>query len=226
VVFVNLRKEMEVLEEFVTERRQQRLRSVLADRTRNLVLLLEDIYDPHNASACVRSAEAMGVQELHVVCARYPFAPAPKVTNGADKWIDIHRHKSIAPCFESLKDRGFTIAAGVLNDQAVPIQEIRFDRPVALAFGNEHEGLSEEFCQAADLCFYIPMYGFSQSFNISVAAALGLHWAVNERIRLLGSSGDLAEEDREEILARWTRLSVPMADQILDRARKEEHTTG
>ena len=219
---MKLQEEMKVLEEFVTERRQQRLRSVLDNRTRNLVLLLEDIYDPHNASACVRSAEAMGVQELHVITAQHRFAPAPKVTNGADKWLDIHRYKAIAPCFEALRSRGFTIAAGVLNDEAIPIQEIRFDRPVALAFGNEHEGLSEEFRQAADVCFFIPMYGFSQSFNISVAAALGLHWAVNERIRLLGSSGDLTEEERETLLARWTRLSVTMADEILDRARGGE----
>jgi len=216
---LDLQEEMRVLEEFVTDRRQERLRSVLANRTRNLVLLLEDIYDPHNASACIRSAEAMGVQELHVITTRYPFSPSPKVTNGADKWVDIIRYQSLDTCFDKLRSRGFTIAAGILSEDAVPIQEIPFDRPVALAFGNEHEGLSDEFSAAADFNFYIPMLGFSQSFNISVAAALGLHWAVNERIRLLGRNGDMTDSEREELLARWTRQSVPMADEILARAK-------
>ena len=211
--------ELEILEPFVTENRKARLKEVLAQRTRNLVLVLEDIYDPHNASACIRSAEAMGVQELHVVTPRHPFSPNPKVTNGADKWLDFFRYPAPAPCLEALKKRGFLIAASALTDKARPISEVPFDRPVALVMGNEHEGLSDEMQNLADITYCVPMLGFSQSFNISVATALSLYHAVSARTRLLGSNGDLTDEEQARLYHRWVKLSVPMADAILARYR-------
>lgn len=207
------------LEQFMTERRKARLREVLSQRTRNLVLVLEDIYDPHNASACIRSSEAMGLQELHVAALRIPFKPNPGVTNGAEKWLDMIHHKSVEECVSHLHGRGFTIAAGVLDEGAIPIQELPFDRPVALVFGNEHEGLSEEMAAACDHRFYIPMYGFSQSFNISVASALAVHYAVNQRVNIFGQNGDLDESDIEALYAHWVRLSVNMAEGILEQFR-------
>jgi tRNA (guanosine-2'-O-)-methyltransferase len=214
-------EEVEYLEGFMSERRKARLKEVLSQRTRKLVLVLEDIFDPHNASACVRSAEGMGLQELHIVAPRYPFQPNPGVTNGADKWIDMRHHGDVASCVGHLHERGFVVAAGVLSEAAVPLQQLPFDRPLALVFGNEHEGLSEAMQEAADQCFYIPMLGFSQSFNISVATALAVHYAVNERIRHFGRNGDLGEEDQERLYHAWVKQSVNMADQLLARFREE-----
>lgn len=209
--------DLEILEPFVTENRKARLKEVLLQRTRNLVLVLEDIYDPHNVSACVRSAEAMGLQELHVVNPRYSFSPNPKVTNGADKWLDFFRYSAPAPCIEALKERGFLIAASALTNNARPITEVPFDRPVALVMGNEHEGLSQDMQDLADVTYCVPMLGFSQSFNISVATALSLYHAVSTRARLLGSNGDLTKEEQAQLYHRWVKLSVPMAEAILAR---------
>lgn len=212
-------EETAYLEGFMTERRKARLREVLSHRTRNLALVLEDIYDPHNASACIRSSEAMGLQELHVAALRLPFKPNPGITNGADKWMDLIRHDSVDACLSHLHERGFTVAAGVLDEGAVPIQELSLERPLALVFGNEHDGLSDEMTAACDQRFYVPMHGFSQSFNISVASALAVHYAVNERVRIFGRNGDLEDDDIEQLYARWVRLSVNMAEGMLERLR-------
>ncbi len=215
-------EETAYLEQFMTERRKARLQEVLSHRTRNLVLVLEDIFDPHNASACIRSSEAMGLQELHVAALNLPFKPNPGVTNGAEKWLDIIRHDSVEDCISHLHGRGFTVAAGVLDEGALPIQELSFDRPVALVFGNEHEGLSPAMAAACDHRFYIPMYGFSQSFNISVASALAVHYAVNQRVNIFGRNGDLDDADIEALYAHWVRLSVNMAEGILEQLRTQQ----
>jgi len=214
------------LERYLTPERKDRLRKVLANRTRNLVLGLEDIYDPHNASACLRSAEAMGVQEVQVIASRHEFRPAPKVTNGADKWLDVQLHESVDDCITRLKARGIHVAAGAIIDAAMPLGDLDFSRPTALFFGNEHDGISDQLMARADQLFYIPMLGFTQSFNLSVAAAIALYYGAGQRVRLLARHGDLSQGEREELYARWVKLSVPMAEEMLARYHQsdDEHT--
>jgi tRNA (guanosine-2'-O-)-methyltransferase len=212
-------EETAYFEEFVSAERKARLKEVLSHRTRKLVLVLEDILDPHNASACIRSSEAMGLQELHVVAPRHAFTPTAGITQGADKWMDIKHHSGIDSCLEHLHERGFTVAAGVLDEGAVPIQELDFSRPMALVFGNEHEGISPQMVAACDQHFYVPMYGFSQSFNISVATALAVHYAVSQRVRIFGANGDLASDDMDALYSRWVFQSVKMGDAMLKRYR-------
>lgn len=214
--------EIKVLEKFLTTERLQRIDAVLRNRTRNLVLVLEDIYDPHNAAACLRSAEAMGVQEVHVVTQTYGFKPSPKVTNRADKWLDIIKHETVSGCVKHLKDRGFTVAATSFTEQSDPIHGLDFTRPVAMVFGNEHEGVSAEMLKAADRLFFIPMLGFAQSFNISVASAIALYFAVGRRTSTFGQSGDLSPDEKDELRDLWVKRSVPMADAILDRVRESQ----
>jgi len=211
----------EILEQFVTQRRLERIDAVLASRTRNLLLVLENVHDPHNQAACMRSAEALGLQEVHVV-GREGFSPNHAVVQGADKWVDLERHKTPARCVDALKKRGFTVAAAALRPDAVPISSIDFAKPTALAFGNEHDGLSGEFLDLADLVFVVPMLGFTQSFNISVSAAISLHHAVGERVRKLGSNGDLEEADRLALREKWLHLSVPLAEQVVAEMEKRE----
>ncbi len=208
----------ETLSPFVSEERLARMRDVLTRRTRNLVLVAEDLYDPHNMSAVVRTAEAHGVQELHVVEGRTRFAPHKKITLGAHSWMDIHRYGQPADCLAHLRDRGFQVVTGALTPESVPIHAIDFSRPTAMVFGNEHEGLTSAFLDCADQVFQIPMYGFTQSLNISVSAAIATFFAVNERIRLLGQSGDLSDEDQAQILDEWLKRTVPMSDRILAKA--------
>jgi len=212
--------EFKVLEKFLTPERIRRLDVVLSNRTRNLVMVLEDIYDPHNASACLRSAEAMGLQEVHVIARKHKFRPAPKVTNGADKWLDIFRYDNVADCIAHLRGRGFKVACTSFAPEARPMHELDFSNPLAVVFGNEHDGVSEDILKSSDELFYIPMLGFSQSFNISVAVAIAIYYGVGERVGHFGANGDLTSLEKEELRRRWVKLSVPMAEEILDRVRQ------
>jgi len=217
-----MKSETAFLASMLTPDRLRRIDEVLANRTRNLVLVLEDVHDPHNVSACVRSAEAMGLQEVHVIAPRQRFEPAAKVTQGADKWLEVCSWQSVEECVAHLRCRSLALAVGALHSSSVPISVIDFARPVALAFGNEHDGASSAMLSMADTIFHIPMLGFSRSFNISVAAALGLQHAVGQRIRLKGSNGDLTPQQVEELRAEWIHKSVPMADQVLEHMRRTE----
>ena len=213
------------LEAMLTDARRERMERVLDQRTQNLALVFENVHDPHNVSACIRTAEALGVQDIHVIEGPSSFKVKAKVVQGAENWVDIHRHLSPESCLRKLKNNGFLIAAGAPTEHSVPISEIDFSRPVALVFGNEHEGLSPEVLTLADHCFEVPMLGFTRSFNISVSAALSLYHAVTKRIELLGQNGDLDPDRRLSIKADWIRQSVPMSDQILGRLKIENEQT-
>ena len=207
----------DILMQYVTKERRARMESVLDQRTRNFVPVFERVWDPHNISACLRTAEALGVQEIHVVEADTPFKPSKDVVQGSAKWLDITKHRSSTDCITALKERGFTVAAGALTDEAVPLTELDFSRPVALAFGNEHEGLSQEFMARCDVVFKIPIHGFTQSFNISVSAAMSMYHAVLERTRLLGRNGDLTDAQKDDLRDKWLVKTVPLAREILRR---------
>jgi tRNA (guanosine-2'-O-)-methyltransferase len=200
------------LKNFLTEKRLERIDAVLEKRTRNLTLLLEDIYDPHNVAACIRSAEGLGLQEVHVISKSGAFKPHPKVVQGGGKWVEISGYRSATEAAQALKARGFAIYAGALREDAVPIQSLDFGGKVAVAFGNEHDGLSPELLALADRVFFIPMRGFTQSFNISVATGMGLFHATEERRRLLGASGDLDPADKERLRSLWIEYSIPKVE--------------
>ncbi|MBM4352869.1 MAG: RNA methyltransferase [Deltaproteobacteria bacterium] len=214
--------ETRYLSQFLTPERLARIEAVLAGRTRNLALVLEDVTDPHNVAACLRSAEALGVQDVHIVAGRASFDAAHKVTQGTDKWLTMHTYRSPVACAKMLRSQGLTLAVGAPTSKAVPVHDLDFSRPVALAFCNEHEGASSELLKLADHVFYIPMLGFAQSFNISVAAAIGLYFAVSRRIKLFGTNGDLTDTEREELRTLWIYKSVPMAEAMLERYRSTE----
>lgn len=207
----------DLLTPHVTDGRCARIESVLEQRTRNFVPIFERVWDPHNISACLRTAEALGLQEVHVVEADTPFKPSKDVVQGSAKWLEIIKHRSSTTCIRFLKDRGFTVAAGALTDDAVPLTELDFSGPMALAFGNEHDGLSREFVERCDVVFRIPIYGFTQSYNISVSAAVAMYHGVLERTRLHGGNGDLTSEQKDELRDRWLIKTVPLAKEILKR---------
>ena len=195
---------------FLTERRVARFDEVLAGRTRRLVLALEDIHDRHNASACLRTADAFGVQEVHAIEGRNPFDPHPEIALGSAQWLDLVRHAGpggAARCVKQLRGRGYRILATSSGRDAVPIESLDMDVPTALVFGNERDGLSRAVFDLADEHVTVPMLGFTESLNISVAVAISLHhlaW------RLRGSAAEwrLAEEDRRRLRGRWIRQSI------------------
>jgi tRNA (guanosine-2'-O-)-methyltransferase len=167
-----------------TGRRQERVRSVLARRQPDLAVVLEDVHDPHNASAVLRSCDAVGVMRVHLVYVREtPPKPAfsRTVSGSAAKWLELIRHRSIEECYAALRADGLTIYATALAEGSRDLYATDLTGPVALVFGNEHRGVSPEAVAQADGSLIIPMMGMVQSLNISVACAVTLYEALRQR---------------------------------------------
>lgn len=207
----------EKLSSMITPERQARIASVVAGRTYTVVSVLEDIYDRGNISAVMRSSEAMGFQAVHVIEKHERFKAANRVTQGADKWLDVHKWKQTEACFRALKQQGYHICVTSL-DASTPIDELRFDEPCAIVLGNEKDGVSPEALALADARIRIPMHGFVQSFNISVAGALIFYHIYQWRKHHLGANGDLTPDDRIILEAIFYLRSVTNAEEILERS--------
>ncbi len=164
-----------LLQTFLTPQRLQRIQTVATGRTNQFIPILADIYDRGNISAVLRSAEGLGFQEVHLIQRSERFKVANRVTRGADEWVDIFPWSDLQGIAE-LKKRGYQIfATGFEN--ARPLYEVDFSRPVSLVFGNEKRGVNPDILEQCDGTVFIPMHGFSQSFNISVAAAISMYQA-------------------------------------------------
>jgi tRNA (guanosine-2'-O-)-methyltransferase len=167
----------------ITPERAEKLISVLARRQPSLTVVFENVHDPHNVSAVIRSCDAVGVLEAHAVYhgrAAFPKLGA-KSSASARKWVDVHQHTDVATCFNALRARGFRIYTTHMSSDAVSLYDLDLTSPVALVFGNEHEGVSDEARGLADGNFIIPQVGVVQSLNISVACAVSLYEAFRQR---------------------------------------------
>ena len=199
----------------LTPQRQARIQSVVDARLQSVTVVLDKLLDPHNTAAILRTAEGMGVAAAHIVPHEVGDSVAHRrVTQDAHKWLDVERHESGARAAEALRTRGFSVRAGHLDDRAIHYEELPADRPLALLFGNEHEGPSKETLAACDGTFRIPMAGFTQSFNVSVAAGIALAAATQRRREFLRRAGDLSEEARVELRDRFTLLAARLARRI------------
>jgi tRNA (guanosine-2'-O-)-methyltransferase len=210
---------------FLVPERKARIDEVVANRTRTLTVVMEAFCDPQNVNAVLRTCEAFGVQELHVVeGAMKPYDRNKKITQNADKWLEVHRWRSTRECLERLRSEGFAIYATHLGPGAKRLEELKFAGKVALVFGNERRGVSEQAVALADASYTIPMRGFVQSLNVSVAAAISIAKAVERREAERGRHGDLAEADaaalreRFYVLAVKQRARVAKAEQVAERA--------
>lgn len=151
-------------------------------RTRHICVVLENIYQSHNAAAVLRSCDCFGVQDVHVVDDKNPFNPAGDVAVGSSKWVDYYRHTSIQEAYRHLHTKGYRIVATLPHENDTMITDLDISQPTALVFGTELTGLTQEAIDLADGYVKIPMYGFTESFNISVCAALSL-FSLTERMR-------------------------------------------
>ena len=205
---------IEALRPLITDRRLERIESVLANRTYNLSVVLEGLYDTGNMSAVMRSADSFGIQRMNLVLTASRYKVGRRVSVGSHKWLDIHHYKTSIECARELKDKGYRLLATHL-DGAVPIDEVDFSVPTALVFGNEHAGVTQEMVDLCDGRIIIPMMGFAQSFNVSVAAAVALYHGTQDRKRRLGRSGDLTPEQRDVLRERFYRRAVRNCDLLL-----------
>lgn len=211
---------VEYLLQFVTPSKRERMERVIAGRTDHIQVVLEDIYQPHNASAVMRSCECFGIQNLHVIENRYEYTVNRDVAMGSSKWITLHRYRDKAAdntrsCMEKLRSRGFEIVATSLDPGSIPLERYSLPEKTALWFGTEEEGLSQTVLEEADVHVHIPMAGFTQSFNISVSAALCLY---ELRRKLVGGDApwQLPDHRKSQVYRFWLHNIVKNAD-ILER---------
>ena len=205
---------IEGLTQFIRPERMEKFRRVIEGRTYTVVPVLEGLYDRGNVSAVFRTAEALGYQRLHLIENQKRFKKANRVAQGAEKWLDIVKWKSTTPCIAQLKEQGYRIVATHMEGGR-PIEEVDFSTPTATVLGNEKEGVSEEMLASADERVVIPMSGFAQSFNISVAAALSLYHISQARSATPTGHADLNEAQKECLLASYCLRSVDHADKLL-----------
>jgi len=210
---------------FLLPERRERIDRAVASRTRTLVVVLEAFCDPQNVNAVLRTCDAFGVQEVHVVEGPMkPYDRNKKISQNADKWLDVVRWSSTRACLDALRARGFAVYATHLAEGVKPLGALSFAGPVALVFGNERRGVSAEAVALADACYAIPMRGFVQSLNVSVAAAVSLAHAVERREVERGRHGDLAEDEAAALRERFYALAVRQrariakAERVLGRA--------
>ena len=189
--------------------RLARIDAVIEARLQSVTAILDRLVDPHNVAAILRTGEGMGLCAVHVVpgADRDAFAHR-KVTQDAHKWIDVVHHDSGASAARFLAARGFAVFAGHLERGARPPADLPVDRPVALLFGHEHEGPSRETLDSCDGTFRIPMAGFTQSFNVSVAAGIALSQICAARRAFLKKPGDLDVPRKQAFRSRYLRLGA------------------
>lgn len=198
------------LSDFLTPRRRERFASVLSQRTRWITVVLENIYQEHNISAVLRTCDAFGLQDVAAIEKEFGFEVNRQIALGTDQWLTIRRFAGPSPtadCLADHKRRGYRVIATSPRPGSVPIQELPLDQPVALVIGNEIDGVSEEALALADGCVHLPMYGFVESFNLSVATALCLQ-SLGTRLRAERNDWGLSPNEQEHLLLDWTRKSI------------------
>ncbi len=192
--------------EMIPESKKELFDRIAADRTRFLTVVLENIYQEHNASAVMRSCESFGIQELHVIESRNEYKPQRDIARGAGRWIELNNYSEGDPlvdCIQGLKNRGFQIAALTPDADSHSIFDVPLDRPTALVFGTEWQGISDTVREMADLTVRIPMVGFTESFNVSVSVALTLQ-ALRHRLETSDQVWKLTEEEQIAVKLDWS----------------------
>ena len=206
------------LREFSTESRWERIQEIVQKRTRHLTVVVEDIYQPHNASAVLRSCDGFGIQDVHIIENKNEFEPSSQVTIGADQWLTIHRYNqpkvdNTELCFNTLKEQGYKVIATTPHKEDTNLNALDISGKTALVFGSEIDGISDRAMELADGFMKIPMYGFSESFNISVSAAVCLY-NLTRRLRTSEIPWPLDTEEMEELKLKWLRQSIRAGEEL------------
>lgn len=206
------------LEQFISEQRVSRFREVLSQRTGHMRVVLEDIYQGHNASAVLRSCDCFGVQHVHFIENRNKMRLSEDVAMGSSNWLTIHRHRDTGNntrnAISVLKNKGYRIVCTSPHAQGFTLETLPVDRKFALVFGTEMNGISADAADLADAFVTIPMFGFTESFNISVCAALCMHDLIR-RIKSTVPSWQLDEEEKKEVYLSWLRSSIDHSEAIV-----------
>ena len=211
-------KVVEYLQQFVTESRQARLKEILQNRTRHVTVVLEDLFQAQNISAVLRTCDCYGVQDVHVIQHRNAFEANKDISMGADKWLTIHHYPhsdhNVKECIDRLHEQGYWVAATLPDEKRRTIFDLPVEQKTAFLFGTELTGLSEEAVKYADGNVLIPMYGFTESFNISNSAAIILSHFV-EKMRHSDVKWQLSDEEKSELYFEWLQKTVKDPDGLI-----------
>lgn len=192
----------------LTTARLTRIDAVVRKRTRSIVPVLDGLIDPHNIAAVLRSADAFGVQDVHVIERDSPFLASHRVAQGTEQWLDVIRHEDAEACAGHLRAHGYRLLWASMEGEVTP-ENLQESARIAIIFGNEHAGVSPEVERLCDGRYTIPMRGFVESLNVSVASAITLHAAT------AGRAGGLSPEEQLVLRARFMMLSVDRAADIV-----------
>ncbi len=199
------------LQQFLTPQRRARFDEVLNFRTRRMTVVLESLYQANNASACLRSCDAFGIQDVHMIANKNDYPINDQIDMGASYWLTLHKYPagtdSTVQCLEGLKEQGFQIVATSLQHDAHTLETLPLDKPTALVFGGERPGISQTVVDMADEFLQVPMVGFVQSLNVSVATAIIVQ-RLADRLRSECDDWQLSDEEKSELIDEWTVSSV------------------
>ncbi|MDA3817012.1 MAG: RNA methyltransferase [Prolixibacteraceae bacterium] len=211
---------IQYLSQYVTEKRMSLFMNVVKNRTQYLTVVLEDIYQRQNASAVLRSCDCFGVQDVHVIENRNDFEIDPNVAMGASKWLTINHYNeggnNTGKALHQLKKDGYRIIATSPHENDVLLDDFDFEAgKFALVFGTELLGVSEDVKQNADAFLKIPMYGFTESFNISVSAAIVLHY-LTHKMKKSSVNWQLSHEESDELIMKWLKNSIKGSEALVE----------
>ncbi len=218
----------EYLSGYISKRRIGLFEKVIVNRTRHITVVLEDVFQPHNISAVLRSCDCFGIQDVHIIENRNKYEPYRKATAGAEKWLNLYQYNQAAEntteCLSKLKSEGYKIIATTPHRDTVMIEDLPLDNKIAIVFGTELEGITQEVIDQADGFVKIPMFGFTESYNISVAAALSLY-QIKQNLEKSNIPWQLSQSQREEILCQWAERCIKMGRQLKENFIKQQQTT-
>ena len=214
------------LERFVTEERKEIFHKVLKERTRHFTVILEDLYQKHNTSAITRSCEVFGIQDLHIIENKYKTYVSNQVGKGSQKWLTFHRYNELThntqDCIDSVRAAGYQIIATTPHESSKFVGDFDVTKKAAFVFGVEKEGVSDMMLKQADGHLKVPMYGFTESLNVSVAAAIVLQ-DVSTRVRNSDVAWEITADEHEDIYLTWLQKSIKSIDTIMDRYEKDSN---
>lgn len=217
------KKLIALLSPYTTQNKLEKMDQLIHQRTRYVVPVLEDIFQSLNANAVVRTAECFGIQDVHMIEVRNQYAANVGIAKGAADWTELYRYTSTGQCYDYLRSQGYVIVATSPHRQGTKknyeLHQLPVNQKIALIFGTEETGLSDYALQHADAFVSIPMYGFTESFNISVSAALCLY-DVTTRMRAAGVAWQMSEDELIDVRLAWLRRTV-RASAELERRFKE-----
>jgi tRNA (guanosine-2'-O-)-methyltransferase len=214
-------KEKWLLEQFyehISDNKKQKFDEYVQDRTRHVTVVLENIFQPHNASAVLRSCDCFGIQDMHIIENFNKYTPNKEIDMGSAKWLNTIKYNktdnNTTEAIKALKAKGYKIVATTPHTDDCMIEDLPIDQPIALMFGTELTGLTDEALEQADAYVRLPMYGFTESYNISVSVALAL-FNVTERMRKDDSiNWQLSEEEMTSIKLDWAKKVVKHSEKV------------